>query len=144
MPEIKLTPEEMRYIALFQDVTGATVKDCIIDRDLGRIIFLVMPGEAGLAIGKGGSNIRRLKRLLGREIEVIEHADTLEQLVKNALAPARVLNVKVVRLHDGRKVVYVTVDPKDKGIAIGRGGRNVAKARIVLKRYFDVDSVIIV
>ena len=141
MPEIKLTPNEMRYIALFQDLTGAVVKDCIVDEEENRIIFLVKPGDMGLAIGRSGINIKRLKRLIGRNIEVVEHADTLEQLVKNALAPARVRAVKVVRRPGGKNVVYVAVDPQDKGIAIGRAGRNVARARLILKRYFDIDMV---
>ena len=58
MPEIKLTAEEMRYIALFQDLTRATVRDCIIDNDENRIIFLVKPGDMGLAIGRNGINIK--------------------------------------------------------------------------------------
>lgn len=145
MPErIKLTEREMKYIALFQDVTGASVKDCIIDDENNRIIFLVKPGEVGLAIGKGGVNIKRLRRLLDKDIEVVEYAEKLEELAANALMPARVKGVKLVRASNGRRIVYVTVDPKDKGIAIGKGGRNVSKAKLVLKRYFDVDSVIIV
>ncbi len=143
MPEIKLTAEEMRYIALFQDLTRASVKDCIIDENENRIIFLVKPGDMGLAIGRNGINIKRLKRLLGRNIEVVEWADNIEQLAKNALAPARVLNVKVLTTPSGRKKVLVTVDPQDKGVAIGKAGRNVARARMILKRYFDIDSVIV-
>lgn len=143
MPEIKLTAEEMRYIALFQDLTRATVRDCIIDNDENRIIFLVKPGDMGLAIGRNGINIKRLKKLLGRNIEVVEHADTIEELAKNALAPARVLNVKVFQTPSGKKKVIVTVNPQDKGIAIGKAGRNVARARMILKRYFDIDSVIV-
>jgi len=141
VPEIKLTAEEMRYIALFQDLTRASVKDCIIDEN--RIIFLVKPGDMGLAIGRNGINIKRLKRLLGRNIEVVEWADNIEQLAKNALAPARVLNVKVLTTPSGKKKVLVTVDPQDKGVAIGKAGRNVARARMILKRYFDIDSVIV-
>lgn len=145
MPErIKLTEREMKYIALFQDVTGASVRDCIIDDENNRIIFLVKPGEVGLAIGKGGVNIKRLRRLLDKDIEVVEYAEKLEELATNALMPARVKGVKLVRASNGRRIVYVTVDPKDKGIAIGKGGRNVSKAKLILKRYFDVDSVIIV
>ncbi len=145
MPEkIKLTEREMKYIALFQDVTGASVRDCIIDDENNRIIFLVKPGEVGLAIGKGGVNIKRLRSLLDKDIEVVEYAEKLEELAANALMPARVKGVKLVRTSNGRRIVYVTVDPKDKGIAIGKGGRNVSKAKLILKRYFDVDSVIIV
>jgi len=143
LPEIKLTAEEMRYIALFQDLTRASVKDCIIDENENRIIFLVKPGDMGLAIGRNGINIKRLKRLLGRNIEVVEWADNIEQLAKNALAPARVLNVKVLTTPSGKKKVLVTVDPQDKGVAIGKAGRNVARARMILKRYFDIDSVIV-
>lgn len=144
MPEIKLTPDEMRYIALFQDVTGAVVKDCIVDNDENRIIFLVRPGDMGLAIGKNGINIKRIRKIIGKNIEVVEFSNKLEELAKNALAPARVRSVKVVSRHDGRKVVYVNVDPRDKGIAIGKAGRNVARARLILKRYFDIDSVFVI
>lgn len=143
MPEIKLTPDEMRYIALFQDITGAVVKDCIVDNSENRIIFLVRPGDMGLAIGRNGINIKRIKKIIGKNIEVVEYSDKLEELAKNALAPARVRSVKVVPRHDGKKVVYVDVDPRDKGIAIGKAGRNVARARLILKRYFDVHSVIV-
>ncbi len=145
MPErIRLTEKEMKYMALFQDVTGASVRDCIIDEENNRIIFLVKPGEVGLAIGKGGINIKRLRRLLDKDIEVVEYAEKLEELAANALMPARVKGVKLVKTSNGRRIVYVTVDPKDKGIAIGKGGRNVSKARLILKRYFDVDTVVIV
>ena len=143
MPEIKLTPEELRYIALFQDITGATVKDCIIDNDMNRIIFIVRKGDLGLAIGRRGMNIKKLRKILGKDIEVMEDGSNLEELAANAVAPARVKNVKLVEL-PGKKTVYINVDPRDKGIAIGKNGRNVAKAKLVLKRYYDIDSVIVV
>jgi N utilization substance protein A len=38
----------------------------------------------------------------------------------------------------------VNVHPEDKGIAIGRGGRNIHRARLILKRYYDVDNVIVI
>ena len=140
MANIKLTVEEMKYIALLQDLTGAIARDCIIDNENNRIIFIVRPGDAGKAIGRRGVNINKLRRLLGKEIEVIEYADDLETMVKNIFAPARVLGVRLVQ-RNGRKILYVTVDPNDKGRAIGKGGRKVSIARIVLKRYFDIDEV---
>ncbi len=140
MGDIRLTAEEMRYIALLQDLTGAVARDCIIDEDNNRVIFVVRPGDAGKAIGKRGANINRLRRVLGKEIEVVEYADDLEAMVKNIFAPARILSVRVVQ-RNGRKILYVTVDPNDKGRAIGKGGRKVSVARIVLRRYFDIDDI---
>ncbi len=140
---VKLTMEELRYMTLFQDITGVTPKDCIVDESRNTITFIVDPGKSAQAVGRRGSNVRQLSRLLGKNIEIIEWADNLEDFVKNIFMPARVLGTKLV-VHPNKKILYVTVDPKDKGIAIGKNGRNVAKARLVLKRYFDIDTVIIV
>lgn len=140
MVDIRLTAEEMRYMALLQDLTGAIARDCIVDNENNRVIFLVRPGDAGKAIGRRGANINRLRRLLGKEIEVVEFADDLESLVKNLFAPARILSVRVAQ-RNGKKILYVTVDPSDKGRAIGKGGRKVSVARIVLKRYYDIDEI---
>ena len=131
-------------MALFSDITGADVKDCIIDPESGTIVFIVPPGKAGLAIGNRGINVKRLSKILGKRIEVVEWADNLEDFVKNLFLPARVLGTSLMKLKDGRKVLYVRVNPEDKGLAIGRGGKNVNKARAILKRYFDIDVVSII
>lgn len=144
MPEIKLTAEELRYISLFQDFTGATVRDCIVDENSDTLIFIVNKGQAGLAIGRRGTNIKQLRKLIGKNIEVVEWAENFEDFVKNIFMPARVLGVKLVNTPSGKRTVFVTVDPRDKAIAIGKGGRNVNKARLILKRYYDINSVVIV
>ena len=143
MPEIKLTSEELRYMSLFQDITRVTARDCIIDEENNRIIFLVNQENMGMAIGKNGSNVKKLEKLLGKSIEIVGYSDNLEDLVRNLMAPAKVRSIKVVQ-SNSKKTIYINVDPQDKGIAIGRGGRNVARAKLILKRYMDIDSVIIV
>jgi len=42
----------MRYIALFESISGASVKDCIVDEIEQRAIFIVNQGQVGVAIGK--------------------------------------------------------------------------------------------
>ena len=49
---IKFSANEIRYIALFENMTGAMVKDCIIDDEHGKVTFVVKNGDMGLAIGK--------------------------------------------------------------------------------------------
>ncbi|MCD6323691.1 MAG: NusA-like transcription termination signal-binding factor [Desulfurococcales archaeon] len=138
---VKLTSEELRYMALLSDVTGVSAKDCIIDDDSGTIIFIVPPGQAGLAVGAKGKNVKRLSKILGRRIEIVEYADSLEDFAKNIFLPARVLKIRLNKMPDGRKVLYVKVDPEDRGIAIGKNGRNVAKAKAILSRYYGIDAV---
>ena len=130
--------EEMRLIALFENITGATANDCIIDSD--RIVFIAKPGEMGLAIGKAGKNINMLRKMTGKPIEVVEFAETVEGLVKNCLAPAKIKEVRITERPD-RKIVVIEVDPKDKALAIGKNGRTIDKTRMLAKRYYQVDHV---
>lgn len=140
--KIRLTSDEIKYIALFESVTGATAKDCLLDEKNGRVIFVAKEGEAGLAIGKGGKKIELLKRMVGKTVEVVEYSSELEGLIRNSLYPAKIREVRKVRKGD-RTIVVIDVEPKDKALAIGKNGRTIEKARMLVKRYFQVDRVMI-
>jgi N utilization substance protein A len=138
---IKFTSREMRYIALFQSITGATVKDCIVDPELNRIIFVVKEGSIGMAIGKRGKNIHLLEKMTGKKHEVIEHSDNPAQFIKNALKPAKVDEVRITERMDGKTIAVISVNPRDKGVAIGKNGRNAERIRFLAKRYFQIQNV---
>jgi N utilization substance protein A len=138
---IKFTSVEMRFIALFQSITGATVKDCIVDDDLNRIIFVVKEGSIGMAIGKKGKNIHILEKMTGKKHEVIEHSDNPAQFIKNALKPAKVDEVRITERMDGKTIAVISVNPRDKGVAIGKNGRNAERIRFLAKRYFQIQNV---
>ncbi|MBS7624345.1 NusA-like transcription termination signal-binding factor [Candidatus Bathyarchaeota archaeon] len=141
---IRLTNEELEYIRLFESLTGATVRDCIIDQKFERVIFVIKEGEAGLAIGRGGKNIALLEKVTGKKYEVVEFSEDPIQLIKNALKPANVKEVRIIKKPDGNVIAVASVDGKDKGIAIGKNGRNAEKVRFLAKRYFNISNVIIV
>jgi len=138
---IKFTSREMRYIALFESITGASVKDCIVDEEQGRVIFVVNEGQVGVAIGKGGRNIRVLERMTGKKHEIIEYSDNPAQFIKNALKPAAVREVRITERPDGKTIAVVNVNPRDKGVAIGKNGRNAERLRFLAKRYFQIQNV---
>ncbi len=138
---IRLTSKEMRYIALFESITSATVKDCIVDDEQSRIIFIVKEGDIGVAIGKGGKNIRLLERMTSKKHEIIEHSGNPQQFIKNALKPARVNEIRITERPDGKSIAFVAVNPQDKGVAIGKNGRNAERIRFLAKRYFQIQNV---
>jgi N utilization substance protein A len=140
---IKLTGEEMRYIALFENITGATARDCVIDEKGDRVIFVVKPGDIGLAIGKRGSRIKLLHKMVTRDVEVVEYADAPEVFIRNAFSPAKVRELRIIERSDGRKIAIANIDPRDKGVAIGKNGKNAEKTRLFAKRYFQIDDVVI-
>jgi N utilization substance protein A len=131
----------MRYIALFESITGATAKDCIVDNDLNRIIFIVKEGNIGMAIGRRGKNIHLLEKMTGKKHEVIEHSENPAQFIKNALKPAKVDEIRISERPDGKTIAVVSVNPKDKGVAIGKNGRNAERIRFLAKRYFQIQNV---
>jgi N utilization substance protein A len=138
---IKFTGTEMRYIALFESVSGASVKDCIIDEEQGRVIFVVNEGQVGVAIGRGGRNIRILEKMTGKKHEIIEYSEDPVQFIKNALKPANVKEVRLIQKTDGKTIAVVAVNPRDKGVAIGKNGRNAERLRFLAKRYFQIQNV---
>lgn len=144
MPQsIKLSTDQMRLMSLFQNVTGATARDCVEDEKQNRVIFVVNEGKMGLAIGKGGSHIKNLQNIVKRNIEIVEYSDDPIKFLKNILNPKLVSEVKMNKRDDGTLQAIVTVDPKKKGIVVGREGRNAEKARLLAKRYFEISSVLI-
>jgi len=144
MPQsIKLTTDQMRLMSLFQNVTGATARDCVEDEKQDRIIFVVNSGKMGLAIGKGGSHIKTLQNIVKRNVELVEYSDDPAVFLKNMLNAKLVSEVKLNKRADGTLQAIVLVDPNKKGIVVGREGRNAEKARLLAKRYFEITSVLI-
>ncbi|AKT35840.1 MAG: NusA-like transcription termination signal-binding factor [Pyrobaculum sp.] len=143
MPDIRLTEEEIRYATLFESITGVTPIDVVIDNEYSRIIFVVQKNQAALAVGKGGSNVKMLRNIVGKDVEIVEAGESPEELIKNSLYPAKVIMVKVTKAPSGSKVAITTVAPEDKGIAIGKNGRNIARAKTLAKRYFDIEKIIL-
>jgi N utilization substance protein A len=143
LSNIKITENEMKYMALLENMTGATVVDCIIDEEGETIIFAVKEGEVGLAVGRGGEKINRFRRMINKHVEVFEYLDDPEKFIRNALKPARVKALRLVDRVDSGRIAMLNVETKDKGIAIGRNGQNIKKIRFLAKRYFNLDNIVI-
>lgn len=131
---IKYEAEEIKTITLFEEITGAAVKDCIINED--EVTILVKPEDLGLAIGKKGSMINKVKKRLGKKIHVYKYSEDLEEFISNLFYPVEPEEVK----KEGNEVI-VKVDPSDKKRTIGRKGKKVKKVRELAKRHFDVESI---
>jgi transcription termination/antitermination protein NusA len=138
MAEISFDTETLGYIRLFEERTGARVKDCFEAED--RLVYLVAPGDILKAVGPGGVLVDRLKGLMKKEIQVIEYSDEPETLARNIFYWYSPRSVDVVPKGNGRHAT-VTVDPAWKARAIGKAGKNLKVARAVLVRHTDIHSV---
>lgn len=141
--KIRLTGDEMRCIALFESITGAIANDCVIDEKRDRVIIVVKPGNAGLAIGKHGARIKILRNMIKKDVEIVEYAENPVDFIKNSFTPARVKEVRITERLDNKKVAVVTVEEGDRGVAIGKNGKTAERTRFLAKRYFKIDNVVL-
>lgn len=140
---IKFSANEIRYIALFENMTGAMVKDCIIDDEQGKVTFVVKNGDMGLAIGKGGSTVTKVKRAVDKGVEIIEYNEDPAQFIRNILSPAELKSIKVIQKEGQDKIAIVNADSSNKRIAIGKNGVNIERAKLLAKRQHDISNIIL-
>lgn len=140
---VKLDTEGIRCIGVFESLTGAGVKDCVVDNEANKVIMVVKKGDMGLAIGKGGSNINKVKKLLRKEVEIVEHSADIKEFIENLFRPAYVKSIELLTKND-KICAYVEVFNKDKGIAIGKHGEKIKKVKLLVKRNQNIDNVIII
>lgn len=142
LTEFRLTTDGMRYIALFENMTGAMAMDCVVDDDNDRIIFVIKDGHMGMAIGKKGCNINRVKNSLKKDVEIVEYSKDINEFIGNIFHPTHIKSVEIINKRD-KLLAYVDVNVKDKGIAIGKGGKNIQKAKILANRHHNIDDVFV-
>jgi N utilization substance protein A len=129
--------KERRYIEELRILTKSTALDCIIDDRFDRVIYIVKQGDMGLAIGKKGENNTRLQNVLGKRVEMVEYSEDRDEFVTNIFKPAEVDRVEQDST-TGQLNIYVK-RKSDLGIAIGKGGCNIEKARLLTRRFFNLE-----
>ena len=115
--DIVLTEDTLRYISLFEQIT-----------------------KANIAVGKKGEHVIKLKEKTGKNIQVVEYSEDPEQFVKNVF---HIYNPQKVVIEQRGNITHatVTVDPKLKGRAIGKAGKNLRIARDIVNRHHEIQSI---
>ena len=138
-------------MSLFNSITEAIVKDCVIfklpENNTEVIIFLVKKQDVGKAIGKAGENVKSLISRLQKKIDIIPYSEDLNEFIQNILNttkdPIKVQNIEIKENKNGKKTVIISVNPQDRGKAIGKDGSMIKKVKELVLRHFKVDNVII-
>tara|TARA_Y100000034_G_C6772733_1_gene344803 strand:- start:4 stop:420 length:417 start_codon:yes stop_codon:yes gene_type:complete len=85
--------ELMNQINLFEKITRIRPKDCVVFGD--NMFFLVDKSAIKMAVGRQGTNVRQLEKVLSKRVKVMSHADKPVDLAKNFVFPARPVFVKL-------------------------------------------------
>jgi N utilization substance protein A len=148
---IKIDRGSMELISLFNNISGAIIKDCMIfespENHSEIIIFLVKKEDVGKAIGKAGEHVKDLMTKLQKKIDVIPFSNNLNEFIQAILnttkVSIKVQNIEIKESRNQKKTVIISVRPQDRGKAIGKDGSMIRKIKKLVLRHFDVDNVII-
>lgn len=139
-------PEMVRHLFTLEvpEIFTGTVEIKAIAREAGsRTKIAVFSSEEGVdpigsCVGQKGTRVQAIiDELGGEKIDIIEWKEDAEKFISAALAPAKVLNVK---LNEEQKHALVTVPQDQLSLAIGKRGQNVRLAAKLTGYKIDVTS----
>ncbi len=133
----ELTIKERRYSEELRQLTHISSVDCVIDDPFERIIYLISKGDMGIAIGRNGENIKRLQKTLGKRVEMVEEGMSPAEIIANAMRPVDISRIDFDE--ENRIAVIFLKKRSDVGVAIGKGGANIEKARLLCRRYYGME-----
>ena len=134
MERIRYSADIIQYISIFESLTNSKVKDCIANEG---ILFVIEENDMGRAIGKGGSNIKRVEAMLKKNIRLVEFSNDIARFLQNLIYPVEAKEIK----NENGIVSISCYDMKSKGKIIGRDRHNIKWINDVVKRYFDISEV---
>lgn len=124
------------FINIFENLTRAKVKDCFQEDEV--LVFVVQPGQIGLAIGKKGANIKKVGDKFRKKIRIIEFNPTPEKFMLNLIYPTKPKSIKV----EENKIIIECNDNKEKGQIFGRDRTNLKRLQDILNKYYKLEIVL--
>ena len=139
MARIKLSLDDIGFISLFEKTTKANVKDCIFNQEKNKLTFVVSEGQAGLAIGKAGANIKKLEEQLKKRVEVLEFSDDPLKFLANIFRPIKINTAYVSEKSSGAKALHAQVSRGTENIGMVMAKTKTAKE--LIEKYFHFDEI---
>ncbi len=131
---VELNEDDLKIFSSFEKVTRVMPTDYVSTQT--SVVFLVAPQSLGKAIGKKASNIEKLKHVFRKRVIVVADSNDPEGFLRNFFGNVAIHSIESRNVM-GETAVMMTVDEKDRGIAIGRDGERIKAAKTLLKKKFN-------
>ena len=131
---MELTGDDLNMFSSFERVTRVMPSDYLVTES--SIIFLVSQDSLGKAIGKKAVNIQKLNQVFRKKVIIAADSDDPEGFVRSFFGNISIQHIEI-RDVMGEQAIMLTVDEKDRGIAIGRSGERIKAAKTFLKKKFN-------
>jgi len=135
MTKILYDVETMKFSTYFESFTKSRLKDCFKENET--LVFVVMPGNLAKAVGKGGSNVKKISQKLKKQVKIIEFNEDITKFIAKAIYPVR--NVEI-EFKDNNVIIHCP-DTKTKGLIYGREKERLKSLSSLVKRYFKINEI---
>ncbi|VVB70372.1 NusA-like KH domain protein [uncultured archaeon] len=134
-----LDSEDLKLSNVVEEFTGVNPKGVYVSEE--KMFVVCDKKDYGKVIGKQGFNIKKLSNFSKKIVEVIEFFDDPKDFLKSLFKPAQIIKFEEFDALDGGKGFIVEVPEDARGLAIGRGGEKIKKAKFLCKKLFKLSDV---
>ncbi|RLG15813.1 MAG: NusA-like transcription termination signal-binding factor [Candidatus Nanohalarchaeota archaeon] len=134
---IKYTNDDIINITIFEKITRTHVVDYANENNT--LYFVVKTNNFKNLIGKNGIEIKKLQKKMNQNIIIYKHTENAEEFTKNML-PIPAKKITLIE-NNQQKTITIETEKRNKGLLIGRGGKNINIIKIFLKRQFNIDNI---
>ena len=152
LKNLKFTAEELSVMSFFESMTGVSPVDCVIQDDT---VILVVKSEDFDTLLKNVSMMQRksrgalrsllneMEKVIRKKITIVKYYSSPEQFLRNYFALRKEEDIKFITRPDGTSYAIVYVNPRRKGAVIGKNGVKAKQARMLAKKYFNLQTILI-
>lgn len=122
----------IRYLNLFEKITGVRCKNCFFYNKF--IMFAVPSVLVSKAVGEGGRNVKRLFLLMRMRIKIIalpKSIEEAEEFISSITTPIEFRNLEVTQ-----DEIIISANRQSKAILIGRNKVRLLELEKIVKDFF--------
>ena len=152
LKNLKFTAEELSVMSFFESMTNISPLDCIIHDD--NVLLVIKSKDFDILLktasfmqrksrGVLRSLIEELEKVVRKKITIIKYYPSPEYFLRNFFSLKKGEEIKLIKRPDGSSYAIVYVNPRRKGAVIGKDGYKAKQARMLAKKYFNLQTILI-
>jgi len=134
---LKLGFDEIRLINALDSIARVSAKDCFIEENT--VVYLVPNNTIRQVIGKNGSIIEKMKKKIGKHIELFEYSTKPEEFFSKAFYKASLEGIEIKKMKQ-KQVAIVKTDSTNKKVIL-KNLRRLNKIKELAKRNYGIEEV---
>lgn len=134
---VRYTSDDIINITSFENITKSSVIDYLKEND--KLYFVIKSNNFRALIGPNGSKIKEIQQKMNQNLTIYKYSDNIEEFTKNLI----MVPTKKIELEqkDNQKTIIIETEKRNKGLLIGRDGKNIKIIKTFLKRQFNIDNI---